>query len=204
MTEWLLVRHGETSWNSEGRVQGQTATSLNEKGLRQAEALRIRLAERKIQAVYASDLPRVVETARVILQGRYIPLFLCPELRELSYGRWEGLTYTEVQAQDPMRYREFLQGDPSFVPPQGESIQSLMLRISRFASQVKATHPQGTLLIVGHGGSLRALLLCLLELPVSAFWRLRLDPGSLSLVEVYSEGAVLGLLNDVSHCGEGR
>jgi len=200
MTRWLLVRHGETHWVVEGRAQGQVPTPLSQRGRKQAEALRVRLAGEEIQAAYASDLPRAVETAQAILQGRQVPLHLCPELRELSYGRWEGLTYTEVQERDPEAYAELLRGEVDFAPPQGESVHDLMLRVGSFASRVGAAQAQGSLLVVGHGGSLRGLILHLLGLPVSAFWRLRLAPASLSIVEASLEGAALTLLNDTCAC----
>lgn len=202
MARWLLVRHGETDWNREGRVQGHVATSLNERGLRQAAALRERLAGEAIEAAYVCDLPRSMETAREILKGRAIALSLCPELRELAYGQWEGLTFTEVQARDPEKYAELLKGEAEFAPPGGESLHDLSQRVSRGATRIASAHGQseGGLLLVGHAGSLRALALHLLGLPLAAFWRLGLAPASLSLIQVYPEGAVLELWNDTSHC----
>jgi broad specificity phosphatase PhoE len=199
MIRWLLVRHAETSWNLEGRVQGHVATPLSDRGREQAEALRAHLAEDEIEVAYASDLPRAVETAEVILRGRDVPLFLAPEMRELSYGQWEGLTYTEVQEQDPEGFARLLQAGIDFAPPAGETIEELMLRVTNFVSRVKAAHPRAALVVVGHGGPLRGLILHLLGLPVSAFWRIRLDPASLSILETSDQGGVLHLLNDTSH-----
>ena len=97
MARILLVRHGDTDWNQAGRIQGQVDTSLSEKGLAQARALAGRLAQVPIDVAYASDLNRAAETAQEILIGRAVTLGLAPELREFSYGAWEGLTYRDVQ-----------------------------------------------------------------------------------------------------------
>jgi len=202
--KWLLVRHAEAIWNSEGRIQGHVEVPLNEKGRAQAEALRRRLASVDIQAAYTSNLARAVETTRVILRGRSVPLFPLPALREFSYGLWEGLTFEEVEKNYPHEYARLMGDGEDFAPPGGESTKELVERIKGFVFSTKASNAEGTLLIVGHGGSLRALIICLLELPNSAFWRLYLDPASLSEVEVYPQNAVLRLLNDTSHLRDER
>ena len=97
VSRWLIVRHAQTSWNLEGRIQGHIDIPLSEVGLRQTDALRDRLAGWDIHAAYASDLKRTMETARSILQGRSISPSPTPELREFSYGRWEGMTHAEVE-----------------------------------------------------------------------------------------------------------
>jgi broad specificity phosphatase PhoE len=204
MSKWLLVRHAEAIWNSEGRIQGHVEVPLNEKGRAQAEALRRRLASTDIQAAYVSDLARALETAQVILHDRPVPVFPSRELREFSYGQWEGLTFKEVEKRYPHEYAQLMRGSEDVAPPSGESMKDLIKRVKGFVSSVKSSNLEGTLLIVGHGGSLRALIVCLLALPNSAFWRLYLDPASLSEVEVYPQNAVLRLLNDTSHLKEER
>ncbi len=200
MMQWLLVRHGETDWNVEGRVQGHVPTVMNERGRKQVEALKAALALYDIRAAYSSDLPRTIETAHILLREHSIAVEVCPELRELSYGAWEGLTYTEIAQQDAERYTQYLRsGGETVSPPGGETTQHLLSRLERFTTSVREKHSEGTLLIVGHGGSLRGLLLYLLELPTAAFWRMRLAPASCSVVEVYPERAILERLNDISH-----
>jgi broad specificity phosphatase PhoE len=194
-----LVRHGETDWNVEGRVQGHVPTSLNPRGRKQVETLRDSLINEDMRAIYTSDLPRTVETAQIIRHSRAIPLYHCPELREQFYGRWEGRTYKEIEAEEPQEYAEFLQGGASAIPPEGESTKDLMRRIAQFTARVRTTHTQGTFLMVGHGGSLRALILYLLDLPMTAFWRMRLAPASCTVVEVYAKHAILQQLNDIAH-----
>lgn len=200
MARWLLARHGETEWNASGRLQGNVAVALSEAGRQQARALRERLAATPIEVAYSSDLPRAVETAEIISEGRpsLEGLHLCPELRELSYGRWEGLSLDEVQASDPDGLAALLRAEPDFAPPDGESLRALTQRIGAFADMARQS-PAATLLIVAHSGPLRALILELLGLPLTSFWQLHLSAASLSIVEVHPVGSVLELLNDTSH-----
>ena len=229
MSQWLIVRHAETQWNLEGRVQGHSDTSLSDVGLRQAQALRDRLATWSIDVAYASDLKRAMETAGAILQGHcdpggsQLPPSPSPELREFSYGLWEGMTHEDVEEVDPAGYAGMLKRTEVFAPPGGESLRDLTARVGKFVSKLKAAHihdlsqsgliegrelrktasdhreNSDTLLIVGHGGSLRVLLTRLLGLPALASWNFFLSPASLSVVDCYPDIAVLRLLNDTSH-----
>ena len=201
MSRWLIVRHGETSWNVEGRIQGHTDIPLSEKGVRQAEALGARLATWDIRAAYTSDLKRTLETAQNVLKGHNLSPSLSRELREFSYGRWEGMTHQEVKEADPELYAEMLKRKEDFAPPGGESLRDLMVRIGGFVAGLKAAHRDDIILITGHGGSLRVLLTCLLELPPRAAWRFFLSTGSLSVVDCYPDNTVLKLFNDTSHWG---
>ena len=197
MSSWFLVRHGETAWNVEGRAQGHVDTPLSEVGRRQAELAAARLAGVPFAAAYSSDLPRALEAARLILNGRSTHLCAAPDLRELSYGEWEGVTYREVQERYPAPYVELMSGDVTFAPPGGESVEDLVHRVAALQGRLRKTHCDGeNVLVVGHGGSLRALLVTVLDLPVTSFWRFKLDLGSLSIVTLTREGATLDLWND--------
>ena len=213
MSRWVIVRHGETSWNAERRIQGQTDVALSDNGLRQAAALQDRLATWDIHFSYASDLLRTMQTAHTILQGRDLPIQPTPEIREFAYGRWEGMTGREARENDPALYAELLKGSDGYAPPGGESLRDVMERVGGFVSRLKEAHPrphqttqfetqretETTLLIVGHGGALRVLLTCLLELPTAASRRFSLDSASLTLVDCFADNAVLRLFNDTSH-----
>ncbi len=200
MSRWLIVRHGETQWNAEGRVQGHTDVSLSARGMQQAEALRDRLATWDIHAAYSSDLVRAMDTARTLLQGRDVTISPSPEIREFAFGRWEGLTGAQIKETDPVMFDDWrIRGD-TFAPPGGESVLDLADRVRKFLGRVKGAHGDGeVVLIVGHGGCLTILLTCLLELPLSTSRRLYFDSASLSVVDVYHDTAVLKLLNDTSH-----
>jgi len=201
MSRWYLVRHAPTDWNVEARVQGHSDVKLNEAGRRQAVLLARRLAGIPFVVACSSDLSRTMETAEAILRGRCVPMHATPELRELSYGCWEGMTYREIQARDPVLYGQLLTGDVTFAPPRGESVEALARRVGALTRRLNEDHPgdAGNVLVVGHGGSLRALVLSLLGLPVSAFWRFQIASASLSIVSLYPQGATLDLWNDTSH-----
>ena len=202
MGRWFLVRHGETDWNAAGRAQGQSQVPLNAAGRAQARALAVRLRPLHFSAAYASDLRRVTETAAGILHGRDLSLVTLPALREKSFGEWEGMTFTEVEARDPERYAELFTDDGSFAPPGGESDRQLLQRVGAAVDRLRETHgrDRGNLLLVAHGGSLCATIVRLLELPAASMWRFRLDNGGLSAVTLYDDGgAALDLLNDTSH-----
>lgn len=200
MAKLYLVRHAETAWNQEGRVQGHTDTPLSEKGQLQAAALRERLSGVPFQRALSSDLSRCTQTARTILApaSRGVPLAATPELREMNYGEWEAQSWREIQARQPEQMARIYQRDPDFAPAGGESILDLMERTRRFLA-AQDFRPEENVLVVGHGGSLRGLIFNLLGLPVSHFWRIRLANASLSIVEVVEGGALLSLLNDTSH-----
>ena len=207
MSRCFLVRHGATEWNARGRIQGQSDPSLNEAGKRQARRLGMRLASVSFAEARCSDLRRCSETAAGILLGRNdVRLQEMPELREKNFGAWEGLTFRQVEARYPDLYRNWLKaGDPSFAPPGGESDLQLCSRADAVGDRLRETRTDsgGNLLVVTHGGMLRALIACLLGLPPQKMWNFRFANAGLSVVSVFDDGtAVLDLLNDTSHLGE--
>lgn len=149
-TSILLARHGETDWNLERRVQGHTDRSLNERGLEQARALAESLAGERLDAVYASDLRRAVDTANEVARRHGLDVVALPELREKHFGTWEGLTDEDVLARFPDARRGHW-GD-------GETPDQLADRVLAGLRRIAAEHPGGHVLVVTHGGPLRAVL----------------------------------------------
>jgi broad specificity phosphatase PhoE len=140
MTTLMLVRHGETDWNADGRLQGHTDRPLNDFGRRQAQQLAGVLADEVLQAIYASDLARARETAEIVGERLGLPVVLEPDLREKDWGTWEGLTAVERDRVE-------------FV---GESTEAHQERILRALRQISERHPDGgRVLVVTHGGSMR-------------------------------------------------
>ncbi|MDE0164802.1 MAG: histidine phosphatase family protein [Bryobacterales bacterium] len=207
MARWFLVRHGETDWNSEGRIQGQLDTPLNEAGLIQARSLGLRLESIPFTAAYCSDLCRGSDTAGAVLLGRSLPIEEMPELREKKFGEWEGMTFLDVETRFPDLYHNGLMtGDPSFAPPGGESDLQLYSRAKAVAERLMQVHTvhSGNILVVSHGGTLSALITCLIDLPADKMWRFRFANAGISVVSVFDEGsAVLDVLNDTSHLVDG-
>lgn len=204
MGSWHLVRHGETEWNRDGRIHGHADADLTDHGRRQMRRIAERLAGCSFSAVYASDLGRAVESARIIVEGRGISIESDPDLREFSYGEWEGLTSEEAEAQDPEAYAAQMALDnDAFAAPGGEDARQVLERVRRFYRSVSERHqPSEDVLVVAHAGSIRALLVCLLGLPDDRFWRSKVDRGSLSIVGNHPGGRVLELWNRVP-CASG-
>lgn len=154
-TRICLVRHGETTWNAEKRIQGQIDIGLNAAGLAQAQAAAEWLAAEAVAALYSSDLLRARQTAeRIAHRMQLLPAFL-PEFRERRYGFFEGLTYDESRARYPADYHAFETREPNFVIPfGGESLQQLHARVSGGLRELAAEHAGETIIVVTHGGVL--------------------------------------------------
>jgi broad specificity phosphatase PhoE len=150
MTEILLARHGETDWNLENRVQGQTDRPLNATGLEQARALAYRLAAEALVAVHASDLVRARDTAAIVAHAHGLDVTIDPDLREKNFGSWEGLTDVEILERFPDAVRGRW-GD-------GETSEAVAERAIAAIDRIRALHPVGPVLVVSHGGPLRAIL----------------------------------------------
>jgi broad specificity phosphatase PhoE len=151
VTRILLVRHGETDWNLTRRLQGHSDRPLNETGREQARSLAAELAEEELEAVYSSDLSRAQETAHIVAEARGLDVTALPELRERHFGSWEGLTDDEIHERFPEEVADGVLGD-------GESRDELDRRILAALSGISEEHPGGTVLVVSHGGPLRAVL----------------------------------------------
>lgn len=149
-TTILFVRHGETDWNLARRVQGHTDRPLNATGLEQAEALAAELADEPLVAAYSSDLLRAYETARILVAGRELGVTAIRDLRERDFGTWEGLTDEQVLSRYP-EARHSPWGD-------AETREEMSRRVIAALHRIAEAHPGGRVLVVGHGGPLRALV----------------------------------------------
>ena len=202
MAKLLLVRHGETALNSSQRYWGKTDVPLGVEGTRQAEKLRARLATEKIDRLYCSQLKRALTTAGIIASARNLKLTGCPELNEIDFGKIEGLDFSEVSAQFPEVARSWIERSSQLTYPGGESLEQMEKRVSKFRGRLESHGDSDTVLIVAHAGILRTLICQLMGMEMKHRWMIRLDLASLSIIETYPEGAILSLLNDVSHLGK--
>lgn len=156
-TTICLIRHGETPWNTERRIQGHTDIGLNEAGLDQAQAAAAWLQAKhpNIRQIYSSDLSRAWLTASTIANALGLSPIPDNQLRERRYGNFEGLTYQQAEQQFPDDYRAFEQRIPDFaIPGGGESLNQLYLRITQSLQQIAEAHLGETVAIVCHGGVL--------------------------------------------------
>ncbi len=155
-TTLFLVRHGETAWNVEGRIQGHLDIPLNEIGLAQADAVGRRLAGEAFDAIYSSDLIRAYLTASQVVANPDRDIVRDPRLRERHLGVLQGLTGEESIARQPAAWKAFKARDPAMALKGGESLGEFARRILDFIQEVLQIHAGGRVLIVTHGGSLDA------------------------------------------------
>ena len=163
MLKLYLVRHGETAWNQFYRYQGHTDVPLSETGFKQAQLVACRLITKPLTAVYASDLSRARQTAEIIADGHGLTVTADPALREVNYGLWEGLTLAEINAQYPGLRDKWLADPENMAVPGGESLGSVRDRAVAFIEKIRRQHPDGTVVIVTHGGLIAMLLLTYLN-----------------------------------------
>lgn len=193
------MRHGNTKGNSAERFWGQTDVELSATGIRQAERLRKRLATEKIDAIYTSNLRRASVTAEIIASRHQLAVITCAELHEINFGKFEGLTFKEISQLYPELVKVWPTRGLNFKYPGGESISGLNNRVIKFLDRLKKHSPQETILIVAHSGILRLLICHLLGIELWHWRQIRTDLASLSILEIYPQGAILNSLNDVSH-----
>lgn len=208
-TRLILLRHGETDWNRERRIQGRIDTPLNDEGLRQARAAARRLAAEAVPsgpapligagppahriALVSSDLLRCLQTAAPIAGALGIDCIPEPRLRERAFGAFEGRTPAEVRRDQPLQYERWQRRDPDFDAGGGESLRVFAHRIRSVFDELAAAHRGSTLVVVTHGGVLdvvhrfaRGMSLEAprnFELPNASLNRLRFDGDRYEILE---------------------
>lgn len=155
-TRFCLIRHGETAWNKERRLQGHTDIPLNEQGLEQARQLGISLRHRELPftALYSSDLQRTRQTAAPLVSLTGLAPRLQPALRERHYGCLQGKTYAEAEQHLPMVFAQYRARKPDFVLDGGESLRQFQQRIQTCLETLAAEHHGQSILVITHGGVL--------------------------------------------------
>ncbi|MFH1849588.1 MAG: histidine phosphatase family protein [archaeon] len=203
MLTLYLVRHGETDWNTEQRMQGTVDTELNSTGVSQAERLAMRLGNKQISAVYSSALRRAIVTAEIIAGPHNLKVNHLAEFNEINYGAFEGLTRTEIRQRFAREWEERERDKANVPPPQGESYLKLYGRVQRGLDRVFSDHKKGSIVIVGHGGSLRMIIANLMKTPVnSKLSSHKFKNGSLTVIEIDGTTAKQNIFNCDEHLRE--
>lgn len=156
-TRIIAIRHGETAWNVDTRIQGQLDIGLNPLGRWQASRVAQALAGESINAIYASDLQRAWDTARAIADATAGALHAQPGLRERSFGAYQGKTFNEIEATWPEQARRWRQRDPLWAPEGGESLVAVRERILPVVNALAARHLGEQIVLVAHGGVMDVL-----------------------------------------------
>ena len=200
----FLIRHGETDWNTERRIQGRTDTRLNARGIEQAEKLAARLAaEEKIEVLYSSPQQRARVTAEIIAQKAGVEATLDARLIEKHLGVYEGKSFEEIEASDPGLARMWRESKEEFLLPGEEPPADLQKRVREFLDEIAPQHNGARVAVVSHGGTINMLVSTLLELDINRRWPFWFDNASVSYVDLSGPRARLRLLNDTCHLRNG-
>jgi probable phosphoglycerate mutase len=201
-TELILIRHGETAWNRERRMQGQTNTPLSDMGRAQAAAVGQRLASYAFAALYSSDLQRAWDTAAAIAQASGREIVSEPRLRERTFGVFEGLTYAEMAQRHPAEHARFELRDPDYAVPGGESPRQFFERSLACLEDIAAAHAGESVVVVTHGLVLDTLHRAARKMPLDAKREAPLLNASLNTFARNAQGWTEIAWGDVEHLAE--
>jgi 2,3-bisphosphoglycerate-dependent phosphoglycerate mutase len=194
-----LVRHGETEWNREGRMQGHGDSPLSKEGERQVQALARRLKDTSFDHLYSSDLGRARSSAAAIAGSTGHPVHIDPDLRERHMGLFEGLTPKDIQVRYPEEYVSWKSPDPTRANPGGESIEACTRRMYSCCSRLVEKHPGSHIVAVTHGGVLSNFLRHILGIPEETARHFKIPNASLNVFLYDEKGWWLQTWGDVSH-----
>lgn len=178
-----LVRHAETLWDEQGRMQGAQDSPLTSAGRYRSTLLAADLHEEPFEAVYAAPSLSAVDTARIVVAGRDLAVATRPDLREMPLGAWEGRKHEELAREEPDRYLAYRNRPDRFVPQGGESFAAARERVRACVDGLMRAHRGGSILIVSHATVLQLLLGSLEGRTLGGLWKApELRPGSRSVV----------------------
>jgi probable phosphoglycerate mutase len=200
MTKILLTRHGHVDGIKPERFRGRQPLELTERGRAEAEAIARRIAGAwRPRKIYTSPLSRCVATGDAIGKACGIAAEICVDLNDIDYGAWQFKTFEQAKEQNPALFEAWF-ATPQLVRfPDGESLQDLVARTANALRLVLARHPDETIVLVGHDSVNRALLLELLDQPLSAYWRMAQDPCCLNEIDVDAGKIRVRRINETSH-----
>ncbi len=196
----ILIRHGETEWNKQRRIQGgRSDTRLSQKGLEQADRLAAALRKERIDAIYASPMKRASETAQIIAEACKLQVHLFNELREIDAGELDGLFERELTGLYETAWKEFRNGNASTPLPGGESLQDVQKRTSWAIDRMLEKHIDGTVVVVAHLLANLAMVCQALGINLGQIARFKQAPASVTILELTTQENSLLLFNDTCH-----
>ncbi len=199
MARIILVRHGQTEWNRAERFRGWADLDLNNTGRRQAEAAANKIVQWQIAAVYSSPLLRAVTTARILAQKVGVEIRQIPELIDINYGKWQGISPEEAANIDSSLYSLWLKSPHLVKFPEGESLSEVRGRAVNAVNNLITNHLKDTIALVSHKVVCQLLILYFLGLDNSHFWQITQDVAAINLIEVTDGKPVILFLNDTCH-----
>jgi broad specificity phosphatase PhoE len=200
-TRFILVRHGETTWNREGRYQGQIDTPLSSFGLEQGAKVAAALKDVPIDICYASPLSRSYQTAEMCARHHNLPVVPDERLLEINHGEWEGLLASEVAERQPELLERWRTTVVDVQMPGGENIKDVCKRSMDAFIEYAAKHKGKTVLVVAHDAVNKAVLCDILDIDLSHFWQIKQDNTCINVFEYHNGKWRLVLMNNTSHLG---
>jgi broad specificity phosphatase PhoE len=195
----LLVRHGQSTWNSEHRIQGQLDPPLSDEGRRQAERVGQRIAGRRFAGFYSSDLKRAFETAQAIEAATGLQAEPMAGLREIFLGEWEGLRTDDLAQRFPEAWASWTEEPDWDLVPGGEGAALFETRVTAALDEILGRHAQGDVVVVTHGGVIQIALHRVIGRPSRGLFPFKIQNASISVIERRDGRMVIGSVNDTSH-----
>lgn len=198
-SRFLLVRHGQSTWNDQRRIQGQLDPPLSDLGREQARRVAERLAGTRVAGFYSSDLGRARATAEAIARVFEVPATPMRELREIALGRWEGLTSEEIAERYPDLWARWREAPSWDIVPGAESTEEFEGRVRSVLRRLAERHPDGDVVIVTHGGVIQAALAEVVGVTGRALFPFVIDNCSISTIQRGRRRSVITGVNDTGH-----
>jgi broad specificity phosphatase PhoE len=195
--ELILIRHGETIWNKDGRVQGLSDIELSDVGLNQAHKLALSIQDINIKAIYSSPMKRAYQTAQIINEIHNAPIYLEPGLMEMDQGDFEGLTFKEIKACEKDFLQQWIQDAAAVTMPNGESLAGLQKRAWSVVANIIDKNENA--LIVSHNFTIAAILCKISGISLSQFRKVCVGTASKTMVSFQNGSASIDVLNDRTH-----
>ncbi len=190
-----MIRHCETDWNSENRYIGNEDIPLNDNGRNHAKLLSEQFKSKNIKKIYSSNLKRVYETAEIISKFHSLKVEKIPELNEINFGDWVGLTFSEIEIGYKEEANGYLSDPLNFCFPNGETLREFNKRVLDALDLILKKHSNGTILIVAHGGTNRIILGKALNLPLNEHWGIKQDLGCINVIDFLNDVFSVSLIN---------
>ena len=199
MVNVILIRHGETDWNTEQVFRGRIDVPLNKVGISQAEAVGFSLRDRDIDALYSSPLKRAFETAQMLAKGRNLEMKSEEGFIDINFGLWQGISHQKVKEDFKDLYARWMNEPHKVTFPEGESLGEVKIRSQKALDTIVKNNPGRTVAIVSHRVVNKVLLCTVLGLDLSHFWNIRQDTCAVNSFEYKEDSYYLTLLNDTCH-----
>lgn len=195
MVKFYIIRHGETTATVRGQFHGTMDAELSQEGKEQVKALNKYFRQQPITRIYVSPLKRCRQTAAILKGRRNVPLTITPQLREIDFGKWEGLTLAQMHKDNPRKLKSWFTDFTRFKMPGGERVTDLISRVTVFWRRLARKHKTGNIVIVTHGGPAKVIIMKELGLAWKNFWRFHLSTASLNIVELDSGSSSVSCVN---------